>query len=301
MTTTSATAGLGACIALGTWVGVLAGRWLHRRAGASPPRANVIACRRRHSGSPRQDSTNGGRRRPRPLQSSVRPRFDMATTSNPATPKVLQEPISVSSDVLARLGEELITNHIQALAELIKNSYDADATRVRVTIDTERLIEDEEGQVRKGIITVEDDGFGMDEDAVRNGWLRVSASRKREMKARGEPLPGAALRSETRAWDASGRNGSATMSASARARSRVSIRAAMALPRSSTTSPSIFRTSRPSSTSAGSGCRGRSTPCRGIKRARSHGRAQRRRERCWKSPTFAMPKIGPITPSSSAR
>jgi hypothetical protein len=38
-----------------------------------------------------------------------------------------QEPISVSSDVLARLGEELITNHIQALAELVKNAYDAHA------------------------------------------------------------------------------------------------------------------------------------------------------------------------------
>lgn len=44
------------------------------------------------------------------------------------------EPISVSSDVLARLGEELITNHIQALAELVKNAYDADATLVKVDI-----------------------------------------------------------------------------------------------------------------------------------------------------------------------
>ena len=114
----------------------------------------------------------------------------MSTTSDPTTPQTRQEPISVSSDVLARLGEELITNHIQALAELIKNSYDADATAVNVTIDTTRLVQDEQGRTRKGIISVADNGFGMDEETVRSGWLRVSASRKRAMKAQGKQTPG---------------------------------------------------------------------------------------------------------------
>jgi signal transduction histidine kinase len=97
-----------------------------------------------------------------------------------------QEPISISSDVLARLGEELITNHIQALAELIKNAYDADATVVRISVDTERPVALPDGSVGTGVLTISDNGFGMDEGAVRNGWLRVSASTKRKMKERGE-------------------------------------------------------------------------------------------------------------------
>jgi signal transduction histidine kinase len=100
-----------------------------------------------------------------------------------------QEPISVSSDVLARLGEELITNHIQALAELVKNAYDADATIVKVKIDTTKIVQDPDGNSRQGLITVADNGFGMDEDQIRNGWLRVSASPKRAMKLAGEKTP----------------------------------------------------------------------------------------------------------------
>jgi signal transduction histidine kinase len=100
-----------------------------------------------------------------------------------------QEPISVSSDVLARLGEELITNHIQALAELVKNAYDADATIVKVEIDTTKSVTDPEGKIRRGLITVADNGFGMDEDRIRKGWLRVSASPKRAMKLAGEKTP----------------------------------------------------------------------------------------------------------------
>jgi len=97
-----------------------------------------------------------------------------------------QEPISVSSDVLARLGEELITNHIQALAELIKNAYDADATVVKVKVDTQQPVAHADGSVGKGLISVTDNGFGMDAETVRRGWLRVSASPKRAMKERGE-------------------------------------------------------------------------------------------------------------------
>src|SRR4051794_25098609 len=97
-----------------------------------------------------------------------------------------QEPISVSSNVLVRLGEELITNHIQALAELIKNAYDADATVVQVAVETARSVPRPDGGTAKGVVTITDNGFGMNEAAVRGGWLRVSASPKREMKARGE-------------------------------------------------------------------------------------------------------------------
>ena len=42
----------------------------------------------------------------------------------------------INAAVVFRLGEELITDVVQALVELVKNSYDADATWVNVTIDT---------------------------------------------------------------------------------------------------------------------------------------------------------------------
>lgn len=104
-------------------------------------------------------------------------------------PNEHEEPISVSSDVLGRLGEELITNHIQALAELVKNAYDADASVVKLDIETQRLVTSPSGEVRKGVITIADNGFGMDDRTVRRGWLRVSASPKRAMKEAGLKTP----------------------------------------------------------------------------------------------------------------
>lgn len=92
----------------------------------------------------------------------------------------------VNASVVFRLGEELITDEVQALVELVKNSYDADATWVSVTIDTRsknslgRQYTDAEGT-----IIVEDDGHGMDEDTIRGGWLTIANSPKRKLKAAG--------------------------------------------------------------------------------------------------------------------
>lgn len=78
----------------------------------------------------------------------------------------------VHPSVLFKLGEDLITDDAQALVELIKNSYDADAKIVRVDIDTEgwysRLTSEpvEEpnkpnSELVKGRLSVTDDGTGM--------------------------------------------------------------------------------------------------------------------------------------------
>jgi len=45
-------------------------------------------------------------------------------------------PMSASARVIYQLGEELISDEFVALAELIKNAYDADCTKVRITVDT---------------------------------------------------------------------------------------------------------------------------------------------------------------------
>lgn len=102
----------------------------------------------------------------------------------------------VHPSVLFKLGEDLITDDAQALVELVKNSYDADAQTVRVEIDTEHWFDRETGQnledgeagaagAVKGRLSVRDDGHGMDLDVIRRGWLTVSNSGKRKFKAEG--------------------------------------------------------------------------------------------------------------------
>ncbi len=107
----------------------------------------------------------------------------------------------VHPSVLFKLGEDLITDDAQALVELIKNSYDADAQVVRVDIDTRNWFSRATGEqveaptkpddsLVQGRLSVTDDGTGMDLESIQSGWLTVSYSKKRLMKAAGEQTPG---------------------------------------------------------------------------------------------------------------
>ena len=106
----------------------------------------------------------------------------------PRTPAVSK--FDINASVVFRLGQELITDVVQALVELVKNSYDADATWVKVTIDTQA--QNKWGRryaAAKGAILVEDDGHGMDQAAIDGGWLTIANSPKREQKKEGRPTP----------------------------------------------------------------------------------------------------------------
>ncbi len=92
-----------------------------------------------------------------------------------------------------KLGEDLITDEIQALVELVKNSYDADSSWVRINIDVgeERVGFDGNGnrdpaQRTVGFLTLEDGGTGMTPSAIVSGWLTVSNSWKRAFKEAGK-------------------------------------------------------------------------------------------------------------------
>jgi signal transduction histidine kinase len=78
---------------------------------------------------------------------------------------------TVDTHVFRELGELLVGRDSTALVELIKNSYDADATEVVVygehLYDTER-----------GTITVADDGIGMSGPQFTDGFLRIAARTK---------------------------------------------------------------------------------------------------------------------------
>jgi len=72
------------------------------------------------------------------------------------------EHFDVHASVVYQLGEELITDTTQALVELVKNSYDADATYCKVSIITgSQPPVETEFPDSNGWIVVEDDGTGI--------------------------------------------------------------------------------------------------------------------------------------------
>ncbi len=102
----------------------------------------------------------------------------------------------ISAAVVKQLGEELVSDEITALIELVKNAYDADASYVNVVIDTnswpsEKLFysENANNSTKPGYILIEDDGIGMTESEIDKGWLTISFSAKREMRKTGELTP----------------------------------------------------------------------------------------------------------------
>lgn len=81
--------------------------------------------------------------------------------------------LTATARLIKQLGEELISDEMVAITELIKNSYDADATRVEVIVDTK--IETEYG---KGKIIIKDNGNGMVPSIIKNSFLKLSTGFK---------------------------------------------------------------------------------------------------------------------------
>ena len=75
-----------------------------------------------------------------------------------------------SPSILSRLGEELVPNPDQGILELVKNSYDADATICEVILNNT--------EASGGSVTISDDGDGMDIEALRDSWLVLGKSKK---------------------------------------------------------------------------------------------------------------------------
>lgn len=76
----------------------------------------------------------------------------------------------VDSHHLIELGERLVAKPSIALAELVKNSYDADATFAKIRFLNVGKI--------GGTIEVEDDGEGMDYSDIREKWARIGTDYK---------------------------------------------------------------------------------------------------------------------------
>lgn len=71
----------------------------------------------------------------------------------------------ISASLFEELGERLVSKPEVALAELIKNSYDADALTCRLTLSPTQIV-------------IEDDGHGMTERNFLDNWMVVSSPTK---------------------------------------------------------------------------------------------------------------------------
>src|SRR5579864_8376644 len=76
-----------------------------------------------------------------------------------------QIPFKIHPRVFASLGADLVTNDIVAVIELVKNSYDASATRVDVIFG-----KDDTGPC----LDILDNGLGMDRKIIENAWCVVA-------------------------------------------------------------------------------------------------------------------------------
>src|SRR5271157_4612341 len=73
-------------------------------------------------------------------------------------------PFRPRARLLLLLGDQLIRDPGIAVFELVKNAYDADAPKAKVTMSKFT-------DPKMGMIIVEDSGIGMDFDTVTNVWL----------------------------------------------------------------------------------------------------------------------------------
>lgn len=91
---------------------------------------------------------------------------------NPKDQKNFQEKsidplrFDVSGNLIRKFGRESISNKDVAILELIKNSYDAKATKVEIDFSSVNT--------KDGMISVSDNGDGMDYSELKNKWMRIA-------------------------------------------------------------------------------------------------------------------------------
>ena len=82
------------------------------------------------------------------------------------------EKFKISAALKDLIGKELITDEFVAVFELVKNSFDANASKVEVIFENNNESE-------KARIIIKDNGKGMNYDDLKNKWLFVAYSAKR--------------------------------------------------------------------------------------------------------------------------
>ncbi len=101
-----------------------------------------------------------------PLQSGIRLNTPLPTVA-PQSSSVANRPFRVSTGLKDLIGRELITNDFVAVFELVKNSFDAHATEVRLVFEEDRIV-------------ISDNGKGMSRTDMLEKWLFVAYSAKKD-------------------------------------------------------------------------------------------------------------------------
>ncbi len=81
--------------------------------------------------------------------------------------------------LITMLGEQLIKNEVIALSELIKNSYDADASWVKVSFCD---FNDDYSINDNSKIIIQDNGVGMNQEIIEKSWLNPATPTKLKQK-----------------------------------------------------------------------------------------------------------------------
>lgn len=97
----------------------------------------------------------------------------MATEQTESRPEALR--FTVDSQLMGELGERLVTRNHVALAELVKNSYDADASKITIEFCD---YQDEGSDELLPSIVLQDNGHGMRFTDVDAYWMRIATSNK---------------------------------------------------------------------------------------------------------------------------
>lgn len=92
-----------------------------------------------------------------------------------ASPPAGHQPLRPRARLMLMLGVELISSEAVAVSELVKNSYDADASTVLVSLS-------DATSERPAMLTVMDDGSGMSAQTVVRTWLEPATPSRRRRK-----------------------------------------------------------------------------------------------------------------------
>lgn len=84
--------------------------------------------------------------------------------------------------LLTLLGDQLIRDSTLAVFELVKNAYDADATRCKIELNNL-------DNLSSAKITVRDNGSGMDEEVLRNAWMVIATDFRDKQRSNKQRTP----------------------------------------------------------------------------------------------------------------
>lgn len=85
----------------------------------------------------------------------------------------MQDFFKITPRIIAHLGEDLIKNESIAVLELVKNSYDAYATKCDV------FFEEKNGKIVS--IQITDNGYGMNAQTIKDNWLVIGTDNKKKI------------------------------------------------------------------------------------------------------------------------